>query len=425
MRNGSNPDNLTVIERINFILTFVLCLWFFCSLPSGQLERRTDVLNRYATVDRPPDQRPPPHSSGRKYKHRQRYAIKTRSQTLKHEPPEAMKQHQWKPWKSFPDSPLEPQAAIYPSIPKPPPRLPSAEGMDKKDMVNALARDHPMRTLDIGTINANATRGLSKEFGPELSSNYLPRVKIALRDVVRQSSQVKRICQRAIGLYLERLARSINEQVVPVVPVVVDVADTVESVQPLQPQPPQQQPLPLQQQLSKLDVADRLILDKLCPKFTVKDIADSSNINDGTTEDLTKPDDSEHDETMDDKNESLKFLQSLLNAVYSSKLPKKQKEKETKDREKDKEMEMEKKKGNGHAVRLFIERARDFLPAITEDGDGFERNFAGSSFLRSSAMQLSVELKKHYRNGSTELCKKVLFVRMQRKIIIECIVKLD
>ncbi|KAF8942781.1 hypothetical protein BGZ47_006159, partial [Haplosporangium gracile] len=35
---------------------------------------------------------------------------------------------------------------------------------------------------------------------------------------------------------------------------------------------------------------NRLILEKLCPKFTVEDIANGSNINDGTTEDFIKPD---------------------------------------------------------------------------------------------------------------------------------------
>ncbi|KAF9536026.1 hypothetical protein EC957_000816, partial [Mortierella hygrophila] len=229
-------------------------------LVADQLVQQTDVFNRYATVDRPPDQRPPPHSSGRRYKHRQRYAIKTRSQVVKHEPPEAMKQNQWKPYKSAPDSPLEPQSAVSSSKPKSPKRLPSAEGMDKKDLVNAMARDHPMRTLDIGTVNANATRGLNREFGPEGSSVYLPRVKIALRDIAHQSSHVKRVCQRAIGCYLERLALSINESVVPAVPavpvvpalpMVMDVVGTIESVQPLQQQPLQQQPLqqqPLQKQ---------------------------------------------------------------------------------------------------------------------------------------------------------------------------------
>ncbi|KAG9060891.1 hypothetical protein KI688_007847 [Linnemannia hyalina] len=379
------------------------------SLVADQLVQQTDVFNRYATVDRPPDQRPPPpHSSGRRYKHRQRYAIKTRSQVVKHEPPEAMKQNQWKPYKSAPDSPLEPQSAVSSSKPKSPKRLPSAEGMDKKDLVNAMARDHPMRTLDIGTVNANATRGLNREFGPEGSSVYLPRVKIALRDIAHQSSHVKRVCQRAIGLYLERLALSINESVVPALPMVMDVVGTIESVQPLQQQPLQQQPL--QKQASKLHAEDRLILDKLCPKFTAKDIADGRNINDGTTEDLTKPDDSEHDETLDKKNEPLQYLMCLLNAMYSGKLPKRQKGKE---------------KGGApsidspSAVCTFIERARDFLPAITKDGDGLERDFAGSSFLRSTALQLSVELKKHYRNGSTDLCEKIALLKTKKLLPLE------
>ncbi|KAF9139634.1 hypothetical protein BG015_001956 [Linnemannia schmuckeri] len=59
----------------------------------------------------------------------------------------------------------------------------------------------------------------------------------------------------------------------------------------------------------------------------------------------------------------------------------------------------------GLHVRSFIEQAQDFLPVFTEGRTTEE--YAGSSFLRSAALQLSVELKKHYRNGAIDLRSKI------------------
>ncbi|KAK3834182.1 MAG: LOW QUALITY PROTEIN: hypothetical protein JOS17DRAFT_738316 [Linnemannia elongata] len=69
---------------------------------------------------------------------------------------------------------------------------------------------------------------------------------------------------------------------------------------------------------------------------------------------------------------------SLLTAIHSTRLPK--------------------KSGMGLHVRRFIEQAQDFLPTFTEGRTTEE--YAGSSFLRSAALQLSVELKKHYKIGA-------------------------
>ncbi|OAQ23443.1 hypothetical protein K457DRAFT_1052320 [Linnemannia elongata AG-77] len=83
---------------------------------------------------------------------------------------------------------------------------------------------------------------------------------------------------------------------------------------------------------------------------------------------------------------------SLLTAIYSNKLPK--------------------KSGMGLHVRRFIEQAQDFLPAFTEGRTTEE--YAGSSFLRSAALQLSVELKKHYRNGAIELRNKIEVLKRKK-----------
>ncbi|KAG0352331.1 hypothetical protein BGX24_007618, partial [Mortierella sp. AD032] len=83
---------------------------------------------------------------------------------------------------------------------------------------------------------------------------------------------------------------------------------------------------------------------------------------------------------------------SLLTAIHSAKLPK--------------------KSGMGLHVRRFIEQAQDFLPAFTEGRTTEE--YAGSSFLRSAALQLSVELKKHYRNGAIDLRNKIEVLKRKK-----------
>ncbi|KAG0195495.1 hypothetical protein BGX33_003166, partial [Mortierella sp. NVP41] len=101
--------------------------------------------------------------------------------------------------------------------------------------------------------------------------------------------------------------------------------------------------------------------------------------------------DDEHDDSRDSRNEALQFLQPLLAAIYSSKVPAATTE-------------------TGPAsqtvllVRQFLEHAKDFLPEMTEKGTAVP--YPASSFLRSTALQLPIEMRKHYKNGSIELCKK-------------------
>ncbi|KAF8925213.1 hypothetical protein BGZ47_003424, partial [Haplosporangium gracile] len=106
---------------------------------TAQDEEPNDVFNRYSTVDCPPKRRPRPHDPGRPYKHRQRFANKTRSQLKKHDSPENLKQYQLKPWKSPPESPLDPSVNALP--PKATPkqqRLWDVATMEKKELVDAM-----------------------------------------------------------------------------------------------------------------------------------------------------------------------------------------------------------------------------------------------------------------------------------------------
>ncbi|KAF9119275.1 hypothetical protein BGW39_000423, partial [Mortierella sp. 14UC] len=113
------------------------------------------VSNRNDTVDCLPEQRPRQHESGRKYKYRQRFAVKTRSHLQKHEPPEPLKQYQLKPCKSPPDSPLD--CVNSTTQPRTQPKVRDVTHVDKKNLVEAMAWDHPTGTLELGTVNSNTS----------------------------------------------------------------------------------------------------------------------------------------------------------------------------------------------------------------------------------------------------------------------------
>lgn len=367
--------------------------FFNFSLLSTCIPSESTAVASYNTRDRPPEKSPSPHESGRRYKYRKRFSFKTRSRLEEHEPPDTMKKYKWKPWKQ-PLVPLDPIVNIPRSTSKTKPTKEprSVMNMDKTALVNAMSWEHPTRTLNVGTLNLNVKSALKKEFhqsdtfelllekfseqleacnnlevsallvknsfGQSEASKLLlkdgfdqseesklfPTIKTILQEVVSLASRTKRICHRAIGQYIERLS------------------------------------------IQGTDVTDRDLLDKLCPRVFDRKVASSDK--DDAVDDNEADDDQEQDE-IDLNNAQEGFLQSLLTAIYSSKLP------------------VDKRTGSGYHVCRFAEKARDFLPPMYKDGDGMARPYAGSIFLRSTASQLSVELKKHYRNGSKELCEKV------------------
>ncbi|KAK5823077.1 hypothetical protein F5H01DRAFT_129602 [Linnemannia elongata] len=423
------------------------------SFVGDQAEERPSVFNRYWTVDRPPERRPNPHDSGRQYKYRQRYAIKTRSQLKKHDPPESMKQYQLKPWKSLPESPLDPSTNTKPPkvTTKRPPR--NVETMDKRELVDAMQWDHPTRTLDLGTINANATRALNNGIDQANADTYLTEIKASLRNVTRISSRVKRIAQRAIGQYIERLSEhnidendnsntadatdasdgignntldttntpdatdsniidttnttdnniidttnpTDNNNTIDTTNTtyatdtnIIDTTNTIDAADNNETNDATNT-TNATDTTKILSEVDRTLLNILCPAFSNKDLVECSK--EGADQEPDKPEGLEEvDDSTDKKNEALSFLMSLLTAIYSNKLPK--------------------KSGMGLHVRRFIEQAQDFLPAFTEGRTTEE--YAGSSFLRSAALQLSVELKKHYRNGAIDLRNKIEVLKRKK-----------
>ncbi|KAF9914560.1 hypothetical protein FBU30_002496, partial [Linnemannia zychae] len=263
--------------------------------------------------------------------------------------------------------------------------------MDKNALVRAMQWDHPTRTLDIGTISANASRTLKRwerdEDDPS-ASTLLSDIKTALRDITRLSSKVKRCAQRVIGLYIEQLAvhnidtneeRNSYTTITNVNNIETNDANTNSS----------EKTSNITNDAKTINIktlsdTDRKLLDILCPPFSGKDLTDIDK-NDADQEPDNPEEIDECDDSLDGKDPTLSFLNVLLTAMHSAKLPQ--------------------KKGMGLHVRNFIERAQEFLPNFTE-GKSTEK-YAGSSFLRSAAQQLSVELKRHYKKGTIDLLNKI------------------
>ncbi|KAF9081692.1 hypothetical protein BGX29_004343, partial [Mortierella sp. GBA35] len=248
-----------------------------------------------------------------------------------------------KPWKTTPESPLDVATntntskskrgkkstkSTKPTKPTKP--LPDVEDPNKikLELVTAMQREHPIRTLDIGALNANASRTLNRHFGHQVVTDYLPRIKSCLQAVVQRGSNIKRACQRRVGEYIERVSSHI------------------------------------------IDNTDRELLNLLCPPFSAKDLAnetdDAADKDPGEIEELDECDDSK-----DNKNDSLQFFKSLFNNLHSSKPPSGSK--------------------MGPLVSRFLDQTKSLLLKTTSNGTGTTSDdtgaiYPGSAFLRSIAV---------------------------------------
>lgn len=394
-------------ERNCFLIFFSSICDSLFSLTVEHLEgARPNIFNWYATVDRPPEQRPQRHGSRRSYKYRQRYSIKTRTHLKKHVAPECLKQYKFKPWKKSHESPLD-SACNTNTRTRPLPKVRDVTNMKKKDLVRAMAWDHPTRTLDLGTVNSNCTRALKRKFGQQELSTLLPRIKESLARMVRQASQTKRTCQSAIGQYIEHLALyCIDDEEDEEVTIPEGEGQVEEKGQTIAGKEQVEQEKGQEEQgkeggssrkrLKKvLHPDDRNLLDLLCSGFSSKDLIDTNE--DEMEESDMQEDMQDVDDSDDKKNLQLQFITILINAIYSRKYP----------NIKGKEVVRNSTAALSmpENVCSFIERAKTFLPAITKEGAVVD--YPASSLLRSTAVQVSSELKMHYKNGSVDLCKKV------------------
>ncbi|KAF9939392.1 hypothetical protein BGZ65_010641 [Modicella reniformis] len=206
-----------------------------------------------------------------KYKYRKRFSFKTRTRSLKHPPPDTMQQYKPKAWKGKIDNPPDRVSTTKTEQTRVSTPKKSVDEMDKKDLVNAMQREHPTRTLEVGTINANLQRVLCDR--PELRS----KVKTCLQEVVRHASRTKRLCQMAIGQYIEHLCTKIDH---------LDLANT-----------------------TKIDEKDRALLDRICPR-----------VSDQGHEEAKEDSAQEYDENANQDHQT-SFISSLLICIYNKRAP--------------------------------------------------------------------------------------------------------
>ncbi|KAG0346064.1 hypothetical protein BGZ54_005357, partial [Gamsiella multidivaricata] len=135
-----------------------------------------------------------------------------------------------------------------------------------------------------------------------------------------------------------------------------------------------------------LDEDDRAILSYLTPHFSVQEIAAAKKGTTPNPEDESSDDEDDSEASNENKNSPVEFFLSLLVAIYKASTP------------------QEKKKASaGAAACLFLRKAKDYLPPKT----GSESYNNPSVFLQSTAKQLATEYRRHFKNGSFDLSKKI------------------
>ncbi|KAF9347165.1 hypothetical protein BGX34_003342 [Mortierella sp. NVP85] len=179
----------------------------------------SDSINIYRTVDRPLEQWPNPHDSGREYKYRKRYSFKTRSRVVDHPSPERMKRYKWKAWNKNPESPINTDEK---------PAKPKAQCsnerdvavMKKKDLVIGMEWEHQLRTLSVGTLNANIKQNIDPTSGStfisdkahlsEAIAQYIERV-VDIEMDPKDSELLDMICPRISGKSKDREPDELEE----------------------------------------------------------------------------------------------------------------------------------------------------------------------------------------------------------------------
>ncbi|KAG0079887.1 hypothetical protein BGZ93_003067, partial [Podila epicladia] len=180
--------------------------------------------------------------------------------------------------------------------------------MTKIQLIRAMQTEHPLRTLDIGTLKANTSRALKKEFHNDkyLQAKLHEAMMTCFSDISTLASKSKRGCQQAVGQYLENLS------------------------------------------FDQLDEDDWVILSYLTSPFSVQEIAAAKQGVSPNLEDKSFDDDDDPEAGVNDKNSSVGFFLSLLVAIYMASTP-----------------QGKKKDGAAAAVCLFLHKAKAYLPPKT------------------------------------------------------------
>jgi len=262
-----------------------------------------------------------------------------------------MKQYKLKPWKAKNEPPDKAPTAPVTNEPKPPrrgPRLPPVDRMTKAQLVKALAWEHPMVTLNIGTLPANVRNALKANDDSRDPIELAEDSAVAkeaidcVRAIVKEANRIKRKCQGLFGVYFERINR--------------DGATS----------------------------DDKEILNEICSPIP-------QEMTDNTASDTLQSQDSTTLDNEDDNSDrQVQFIGCFMRYLYSNNFPR--------------------NTGIGIIVNRFIirlEQMRLHKPVRARGSIDEKQDFSSSELVRSASVQLAVEMKKIYWHGSIQLLEQV------------------
>jgi len=316
--------------------------------------------------------------------HRPRHSYKSRAEPQQHEQPSICKQYERKPYTAEQEARYRESTAEAKGkkakkkrhretqrlkkekevAKKPPPKI---DEMNKAQLINAMVYEHPLVSLQVGTVNANSKRAAA---ATTTNANQLPsseqqkqqqqqEVSACILDIVGQVRATKRHAQEFLGTFIETVFES------------------------------------------GLTENDRIILYSLCPVVESKirmvpqpnqdsQARSSSSAGTPTKAEGNKDTEDEGDEDAEpsamDK-PFFAFYQILLAHIYSRKI----KFKTVAERQ----------------VGQLLTRATSLgitLPSVPPRDISYQTN----GLLESTTKQLYCSIKKVYRNGSVALEKKVM-----------------
>ncbi|KAF9302439.1 hypothetical protein BGZ91_009334, partial [Linnemannia elongata] len=185
-------------------------------------------FRRHRVIDRPAHQ---PRVS--QQVHRPRHSYKSRAEPQQHEQPSICKQYERKPYTAeqearYRESTAEARGKKAKKkrhretqrlkkekevAKKPPPKI---DEMNKAQLINAMVYEHPLVSLQVGTVNANSKRAAA---ATTTNANQLPsseqqkqqqqqEVSACILDIVGQVRATKRHAQEFLGTFIETVFES-------------------------------------------------------------------------------------------------------------------------------------------------------------------------------------------------------------------------
>ncbi|KAF9116934.1 hypothetical protein BGX27_008082 [Mortierella sp. AM989] len=131
---------------------------------------------------------------------RPQYSTKHLSRKIEYDAPEGMKQYSWKPWKKAPGKLRRTHQQCARRNTETAKKPTNLQDMMRVDLVRAVQLEHLLVDLDVGTISVNLEEALGESRKVNIEDcDYLMS---CLKEIVRNTSEIKRACQRLIGWFI-------------------------------------------------------------------------------------------------------------------------------------------------------------------------------------------------------------------------------